>query len=264
MRPPQTNDDGAYGAAFADVYDDWYADVTDVDATVETLLRLSSGGSLLELGVGTGRIAVPLAARLQGRAQLVGIDNSEAMLDVWRAKLDVNPIARSRSTVLCGDMAAHVDRGRYSVVFCTFNTFFNLPTHDAQRWCLRNAAESLTPGGAVVLEFAVFADQPNGADISDGTGVVEVREMSPRPDGSEVTSVSRIDRANHTADGTYVDADGRERSWSIRWATPSMIDEMAREAGLVCVDRWEDFSRRPIRPGSVRQVCVMRRRLKPT
>lgn len=261
MSPSHTSDDGAYGAAFADVYDSWYADVTDVDATVDTLVRLSSGGNLLELGVGTGRIAVPLAMRLQGRARLVGVDSSEAMLDVWRAKLDDNPIARTRSTAVHGDMASFVDPGKFSVAFCTFNTFFNLPTHESQRQCLRNAAASLTPGGAVVLEFAVFPDDVNEPG---GVGVVETSEMRPRPDGSEVTSVSRIDHVHHTAEGTYVDASGRSRSWSIRWATPSMIDEMAHEAGLVCVDRWEDFSRRAIRPDSARQVCVLRRRLRGT
>lgn len=266
MQPTSTSDDGAYGAAFADVYDDWYANVTDVDATVDTLIRLASGGNLLELGVGTGRIAIPLAERLaerpNGNAQIVGVDTSEAMLDQWRAKLANSPGARAHSTVVCGDMANHTDTRRFSVVFCTFNTFFNLPSHEAQRRCLSNAAALLTPGGAIILEFAVFADDRDG-DTLAGT-VSESTETRRRPDGSEVTSTSRIDHVNHTASGTYVDASGRAREWNICWATPAMIDEMAHDAGLVCVDRWEDFSRRPIRSGSVRQVCVLRRRLKGT
>ena len=71
-------DPGAYGAAFADVYDAWYEDVTDVPSTVDTLVRLAGGGNLLELGVGTGRIAVPVAERLAGRARIVGVDASVA------------------------------------------------------------------------------------------------------------------------------------------------------------------------------------------
>ena len=249
---------GAYGAAFADVYDDWYENVTDVPSTVETLLRLSAGGNVLEMGVGTGRIAVPLAERMAGRARLVGVDASKEMLEIWRAKLAVNAEAAARSTVILGDMATSFDGGPFNVVFCTFNTFFNLPTHEAQVDCLRNAANSLTPGGAVVLEFAVF---PEMTDANDGPEIVETRL---RPDGSTVTSISRIDPSTCTASGRFIDDTGRTREWNIRWATPRMIDEMADDAGLVCTDRWGDFSRTPIRIGSVRQVCVMRRRLRGT
>lgn len=249
----------SYGAAFADVYDDWYANVTDVEATVDTLARLSSGGNVLELGVGTGRIATPLAERLSGKARLVGVDSSVEMLDVWRTKLAANDAARSRSVVAHGDMVDCFpeEHRPYAVVFCTFNTFFNLPSHAAQRACLANAAKALSPGGAIVLEFAVFSD----ADSSD-EAATEVVETRSRPDGSVVTSVSSIDRTNHTASGTFTDETGRSRAWSIAWATPSEIDAMAHDVGLVCTDRWEDFARSPIREGSVRQVCVLRRRLR--
>ena len=248
-------DPGAYGAAFADVYDAWYEDVTDVPSTVDTLVRLAGGGNLLELGVGTGRIAVPVAERLAGRARIVGVDASVEMLDSWRAKLQNNDRARERSVVVHGDMTTSFDYGPFSVVFCTFNTFFNLPTHDAQRTCLANAASTLAPGGAVVLEFAVFRDHSSDA------APAEMTETRTRRDGSVVTSTSRIDPSDFTASGSFTDEAGRSRSWNIRWATPLMIDEMAAAAGLVCTDRWEDFSRAPFRDASVRQVCVMRRRL---
>jgi predicted O-methyltransferase YrrM len=253
-------DNAAYGAAFADVYDAWYEDVTDVPATVDTLVRLAGGGNLLELGVGTGRIAIPIAERLAGRARIVGVDASVEMLDVWRAKLDRNDTARARSVVVHGDMRMPFVResfghGPFSVVFCTFNTFFNLPSHEAQRACLANAAAALAPGGAVVLEFAVFHDVDSGAAPSETT------ETRTRRDGTTVTSTSRIDPGDHTASGSFTDDSGRVRPWRIRWATPRMIDQMAAAAGLVCTDRWEDFTRMPFRDGSVRQVCVLRRRL---
>ena len=248
------SDEPTYGDAFADVYDDWYADVTDVADTVDTLARLAGGGNLLELGVGTGRIAVPLAHRLSGRQRITGVDESEAMLSIWRSKLARDDQAAARSTVVQGDMADRVLGGPFSVVFCTFNTFFNLPTHDAQRTCLRSATADLAPGGSIVLEFAVF---PDDGEATRG----EFTDTHQRPDGTTVTSVSVIDPTTHTASGRFSDATGRERRWHIRYATPRMIEEMAHDAGLVVADRWEDFSRRPFLVGSARQVCVLRRRL---
>ena len=246
--------DETYGRVFADVYDDWYADVTNVDETVDTLIRLAGGGNLLELGVGTGRIAVPLAARLGGRARVVGIDESDEMLEIWRGKLSSSPGAATRSVVAKGDMSALLPHGPFTVVFCTFNTFFNLPDHESQRACLRNAAAVLAPGGAIALEFAVFPDD-------DHAVAGEFIEERRRPDGSLVVSTSVIDPAEHTVTGRFTDGAGRERPWRIRYVTPRMLAEMAHDAGLVVADRWEDFGRRPFLATSARQVCVLRRRL---
>ncbi len=249
------NDDSqTYGAVFADVYDDWYSNVTNVEDTVETLVRLAGGGNLLELGVGTGRIAVPLAARLSGRARITGIDESPEMLSVWRTKLSANADATARSLVILGDMSAPLPSGPHAVVFCTFNTFFNLPTHDAQRECLRHASSVLAPGGAIVLEFAVF---PEDDRVTAGEFVDERR----RPDGTIVISTSTIDPGEHTVTGRFTDGAGHQRPWTIRYVTPRMLDEMAHDVGLVVTDRWEDFGRRPFLATSARQVCVLRRRL---
>ena len=250
--------DTTYGRAFADVYDDWYADVTNVGDTVDTLVRLAGGGDLLELGVGTGRIALPLALRLEahrnGRGRIVGIDESEEMLTIWRAKLSAHEGAAAHSEVFRGDMAAPLPPGPFAVVFCTFNTFFNLPDHGAQRACLRNAAAVLAPGGAIVLEFAVFPDDDH---VAKGAFTEERR----RPDGTVVTSTSTVDPAEHTVTGSFTDGEGRERPWRIRYVTPRMLEAMATDAGLVVADRWEDFGRRPFHAASARQVCVLRRRL---
>ena len=243
-----------YGKSFADVYDDWYQNVTNVDETVDTLIRLAAGGDLLELGVGTGRIAIPLARRLSGNQKLTGIDESEEMLEIWRSKLEQESALVVRSNVVRGDMSAPLPRGPYSVVFCTFNTFFNLPSHDAQLSCLLHSADVLAPGGAIVLEFAVFPDAPNAV-------CGEFTDEFIRPDGSSVRSTSVIDPTQHTVTGYFTDAQGRERPWTIRYATPQMIAGMALEAGLVITDVWEDFGRRPFLSGSARQVCVLRRRL---
>lgn len=246
--------DETYGRVFADVYDDWYQKVTNVDETVDTLVRLAGGGDLLELGVGTGRIAVPLAARLGGRARIVGIDESDEMLAIWRAKLSTSPASAARSEIVQGDMSAPLPRGPFAVVFCTFNTFFNLSDHEAQRACLRNAAAVLTPGGAIVLEFAVFPDDEHAV-------AGEFVEERRRPDGTLVVSTSTIDPVEHTVTGRFTDDAGRDRPWRIRYVTPRMLAGMAHDAGLVVTDRWEDFGRRPFLATSARQVCVLRRRL---
>lgn len=242
-----------YGDVFADVYDQWYADVTDVATTVDTLARLSGGGHLLELGVGTGRIALPLAQRLSGPARIVGVDASASMLQRMAEKATGLPAeVRDRIVARLGDMKDPAPGGPFSVVFCTFNTFFNLPDPQAQMECLRNATASLAPGGAVVLETAVFDDDPPHG---------EHRETRIRPDGSAIHSVSRITSA-HTAQGEFSDDHGNVWPWRICFASPARIDEMALQAaGLVCTDRWEDFARRPFVPSSSRQVCVLRRRL---
>lgn len=243
-----------YGRAFADVYDDWYSHVTNVDETVDTLVRLAGGGDLLELGVGTGRIAVPLATRLRGRARVVGIDESDEMLAIWRGKLSAAPDAAARSVVIKGDMSASLPRGPFAVVFSTFNTFFNLPDHESQRICLREAAAVLAPGGAIALEFAVFADDEH---VAAG----EFTEERRRPDGTLVVSRSVIDPREHTVIGRFTDGAGRERPWRIRYVTTRMLAEMAHGAGLALADRWEDFGRRPFLATSTRQVCILRRRL---
>ncbi|MEY2570667.1 MAG: hypothetical protein QOE63_1017, partial [Acidimicrobiaceae bacterium] len=88
----------SYGEGFADVYDDWYADVSDVDATVERIVAIAGGGRVLELGIGSGRLALPLAA--QG-IDVWGIDASPAMVDRLRAKPGGGALP-----VAIGDMAA--------------------------------------------------------------------------------------------------------------------------------------------------------------
>lgn len=250
---PTPNGSAAYGDVFADVYDQWYAGVTDVASTVDTLVRLAAGGRLLELGVGTGRIAVPLAERLSGSSRVVGIDASAPMLRRMADKVAaLRPAVQDRIVMHLGDMKDPAPGGPFSVIFCTFNTFFNLPDTAAQMECLHNASEALAPGGAIVLETAVFADDPP---------VGEIRETRSRPDGSVVSSVSRITSAN-TAEGEFADDRGNVWPWRICFASPVRIEEMARQAGdLVCTDRWEDFARRPFVPSSSRQVCVLRRRL---
>ena len=241
-------DDTTYGRAFADVYDDWYAGVSDVDATVAELVALAGDGPVLELGVGTGRLAIPLAER-GPHLTVVGIDASEEML----ARLD----ARSHPptlTTLRGDMVDDLPSGPFSLVFVAYNTIFNLLTAERQQACFDAVASRLAPVGRFVVEAFVPDEPPRDGDH------VDVRTLTA---DRVVLSVSRHDSVDQRADGQFVElTEGggvRLRPWSIRYAAPDELDHMARRAGLEVEHRWEAFGRLPFRATSARHVTVYRR-----
>lgn len=240
--------DSTYGDRFADVYDDWYHDVSDVASTVAFLTELAPpGGSALELGVGTGRLALPLAA---AGVHVTGIDASAAML----ARLaDKDPLGSV--TAVLGDMAAELPDGPFDVVFVAYNTFFGLTSADRQRECFAAVAARLRPGGAFVIEAFVPAE-PTGEAAN---GAVTVRSITA---DRVVLSVSRHDAEAQLASGQYVEiteAGGvRLRPWQIRFAQPSELDGMAGAAGLALAERYEQFDRSPFGADSPRHVSVYR------
>lgn len=249
-RSVSNNTPPLYGDAFADVYDEWYEHVTDAPATARALHALAGGGNLLELGIGTGRIAIPLAQLLSPGRSVWGIDESQAMLDLCRTKLaDMNPSVAERIHLLQGDMADHLPIGPFSVIFCTFNTFFNLDSEAQQRKCLDAVSQRLAPGGAVVLETAVLT----GANTNAPTITHTAQSSS---DYDPETQIGHGVFTSTSLDGSLV-----ERPWRIRYSTPAQIDEMAAAAGLICTDRWEDFAFTPFHAGSARQVAVWRHRI---
>lgn len=239
-------DDRSYGDGFADVYDDWYADITDVHATTAALAELAAGGPVLELGVGTGRLALPLAA---AGVEVHGIDTSDAMLQRMRAKPDGHLVHAS-----VADMVDGLPDGPFSLVFVAYNTLFSLLTEDRQRACFGAVASRLRPGGSFAVE--AFVPEVEGGPTSS----VSVRSVTV---DRVVLSVNTADAANQLASGQYVDiteAGGvRLRPWSIRWATPAQLDDMAAGAGLRLTDRWSGFDRTPFGPDSARHVSVYRR-----
>lgn len=249
-------DGRTYGDAFCDVYDDWYHDVSDVDATVADLLALAAihdgkpPGPILELGVGTGRLAVPLARA--GRAlgvRVTGIDASEAML-ARLAERDAEQLVEA----VAGDMVEHLPEGPFALVFVAYNTLFNLTAEGAQAACLAAVAERLLPGGRFVVEAFVPDDPPREGDH------VSVRSIAA---DRVVLSVSVHDARRRTAEGQFVEiteAGGiRLRPWSIRYSTPSELDAWAAAAGLELEHRWEAFGRVPLTDDSARHVSVYRR-----
>ena len=221
-----------YGDRFADVYDDWYGDVSDADATVERVASLAAAAGsdrVLELGAGSGRLAVPLAAR--GLATWA-VDASLAMVERLRGKP-----GGERVHTIVGDMAAlPLSPGaRFGVVLCAFNTLFNLTTMEAQRRCLADAAARLAPKGArVVIEaFVASLDDPSDAAV----GAVEPRHIGV---DEVVLTVSRLDPTSHTITGQHVqitEAGIRLRPWMLRYLSPDELDVVASEAGLRLVER---------------------------
>lgn len=241
-------DDTTYGRAFADVYDDWYAGVSDVDATVAELVELAGDGPVLELGIGTGRLAIPLAER-GPHLTVVGIDASEEML----ARLSARPHPSTLAAHV-GDMVDDLPTGPFSLVFVAYNTIFNLLTAERQQACFHAVASRLAAGGRFVVEAFVPDDPPRDGDH------VDVRTLSA---DRVVLSISRHDSAGQRADGQFVElteAGGvRLRPWSIRYAPPDELDLMAGRAGLDVEHRWEAFGRVPFRASSARHVTVYRR-----
>lgn len=239
-------DRDTYGERFASVYDDWYDGITDASACAALVAELADtdrhagGGPVLELGVGTGRLALPLAELGLG---VVGVDSSPAMLAALAAK----PGGAAVEAVL-GDMAdPPVGDRRFAVVLIAYNTLFNLVDVADQQRCLRNVASLLLPGGSLVVE--AFVPAP---------GVAE-QAVSPRTITADrvVLSVSRSDPERQEALGQYVDiteAGISLRPWHIRWSTPEQLDEMAADAGLVLADRWSDWSRSPFGPDAAAHV----------
>jgi SAM-dependent methyltransferase len=236
----------SYGDAFADVYDDWYERISDADSTVELLADLAAELAplpVLELGVGTGRLAIPLAAR---GVQVVGLDASAAML----ARLADNDPAGSVATQL-GDMVDDQPVGPFAVVFVAFNTFFGLLDETRQQSCFSAVAQRLAPGGAFVIEAFVPEPQP-GASVT-------VRSMTT---DSVVLSVSTHDEVAQTAQGHYISISEtggvRMRPWAIRYATVEQLDAMAIASGFRLAERWEDAQRATFTAESARHISLYR------
>jgi SAM-dependent methyltransferase len=237
----------SYGDRFADVYDDWYQGLDDVDATVASLLELAGHGSVLELGVGTGRLAIPLAGAGASRSITVhGIDSSAAMLDVMRAKPGAELV-----DLHVGDMVDDMPAGPFDMVFVAYNTLFNLADPDRQAGCFSAVAERLSVGGRFVVEAFVPDDPPR-----DGSAI-SVRSMTV---DRVVLSVSVHHPTEQLAEGQFVELTEagtvRLRPWSIRYAPPDELDAMAAAAGLQLEHRWLGFGDRDFLDGDERHVSV--------
>ena len=235
--------DDYFGDEVAATYDEATADMSAdsvVAPTVGLLADLADGGRALEFGIGTGRIALPLARR---GIEVHGIDLSGAMVERLRAKQGGADIG-----VTIGDFADTRVPGEFSLTYLVFNTICNLITQDAQVACFTNAARHLRPGGSFVIEVGI----PALRLLPPGQRVV------PFAVGEDDWAYDVYDCATQEMSSNYVDEHGR-RSIPFRYVWPSELDLMARIAGLALADRWEDWDRRRFTHESTRHVSVWRK-----
>jgi SAM-dependent methyltransferase len=230
---------------------DWFEDWADrydaglgsmgeaaaIDPVVDLLAELAGDGDALELAIGTGRIALPLAAR---GVPVQGIDLSAPMLEQLRAKPGGDAIP-----VMAGDMTTTRVDGTFRVAYLVFNSINNLTTQDAQVACFVNAAAHLEPGGCFVIEVGV----PDLQRLPPGERYVPigVRDAYIGMDEYDVVTQGLISHHQST---------GRRQSIPFRYVWPSELDLMARIAGMTLRDRWQDWRRTPFTAESRKHVSV--------
>lgn len=243
MESAEGYDAATYGDRIADAYDELPTHPRDADVAVACLADLCAGGPTLELGIGTGRLALPLARR---GVAVSGVDASEAMV----AKLRAKP-GGDRIPVTIGDFADVDVDIPFDLVFVAYSTFFALPDADAQRRCFDGVAAHLTPGGRFVIE--AFVPDP-GRFVRDQH--LEVRHVDL---DSAVLSVSRHDATAQRVNSLLVRlANEGVRTWPVRlrYSYPEELDAMARDAGLRLEQRWGGWAREPFTDDSVKHVSV--------
>lgn len=234
-----------YGDLIADVYDDWYSARMDPTATVAFLAALAGPGRALELGVGTGRIALPLAG---AGVTVLGIEASTAMIERLRKKP-----GGDRLPVILGDFADVGADGRFTLVYAPFTTFFALPSQSEQVRCLRNVAAHLEPGGSFVLDAFV----PDPARYDRGQRLAVESLGAPYV----LLEASRHDPAAQRISSAHVvvtEAGVRIFPVELRYVWPAELDLMAQLAGLTLAGRYHDYERRPFTAQSTHHVSVYR------
>jgi SAM-dependent methyltransferase len=234
-----------YGERIADVYDEWYRKL-DHAAECPLLAELAAGGRALELGIGTGRIALPLA---KAGIEVHGIEASPAMVDRLRAKSGGEAIP-----VTIGDMADVPVTGEFALVFVVFNTFFMLTSQADQVRCFRNVAAHLAPGG----RFLVHAFVPDTSRVERGQDL-SVREAALDRVRLDATTYDSINQRLETTQVRLTPEGVRLVHAKLRFTYPSELDLMAQLAGLELEARWGSFAREPFCADSAFAVSVYRR-----
>jgi SAM-dependent methyltransferase len=239
-------DAARYGSSgIADEYDDLYADEWDTDGAVACLAALAQGGRVLEFGIGTGRLALPL---LENGISVHGVDGSEEMV----AKLRAKPRGRELPVTI-GDFAVVDAGGGFALVVLAANTIFALPDQRAQVACFANAARHLAPGGAFVIEAWV----PDVGAFRRNR-LVRQRLLSEDVMSIESARLEPAEQRMRTTQAVFRNGSVRLYAANHRYAWPSELDLMAELAGLTRESRWADWLHRPFTDDSAHHITTYR------
>jgi SAM-dependent methyltransferase len=238
------DDDGYFDERIAARYDETSGEMFDrvvVDPTVDFLVKLAGSGRALELGIGTGRIALPLAAR---GVPVHGIELSKAMAERLHAKHGGEDVG-----VTMGDFATTTVDGSFSLAYLVFNTIMNLTTQAAQVACFRNVAAHLEPDGCFIIEVGVPGLQrlPPGETFQVFYG------------SEDYWGIDEYDVANQGLISHHLEiVDGQLGRFSVpfRYVWPSELDLMAELAGMRLRERWGGWNREPFTSESTKHVSV--------
>lgn len=236
--------DETYGEKVSGVYDDWY---THVDPhAIDLLAELAGDGRALELGIGTGRIALPLVSR---NVNVSGIDAAQSMIDRLSKKPNADKIK-----VYKGSFADVDVEGQFELVYVVFNTFFALASQDEQVRCFRNVAAHLTDAGSFLIEaFVPNLNRFTGGQVNWATKVTE--EVVELDVGQHDAAAQRV------VSQKVVLKDGSVKLYpvQIRYAWPSELELMAQLAGLRLRERWGSWQRGSFDSDSGKHISIYER-----
>ena len=233
--------DETYGERVAGVYDEWYSDYDPL--AIDALAELAHGGRALELGIGTGRIALPLSGR---NVEVHGIDAASSMISRLRTKPGSDQIKVTHGSFV--DVAVE---GEFALIYVVFNTFFALSSQEDQVRCFRNVAEHLSPGGCFVIEAFV----PDMTRFHHGQSNWATKVAADQVE----LDVGRHDQATQRViSQKVVITDGTVRLYpvQIRYVWPSELDLMAQLAGLRLRERWSDWKQEPFTSESGKHISI--------
>jgi SAM-dependent methyltransferase len=232
-----------YGARWADNYDEWHKGLMDDEGAVQAIAELADGGPVLEFGVGTGRLAVPLAER---GVEVVGVDISPEMLSKLKEKT-------SAVTVVEADMTTVSLEREFALAYIAFNSIFVLETQEGQVELFRNAARHLRSGGRFALETVIIkAPSPDQGKLS----VVHVEA------DQVILSGGTVDWSKSLYTGTWMVIEPSGTTFypmSGRHVTHAEMDLMAQLAGLELESRWGNWQGGEFGPKSELHVSIYRK-----
>ncbi len=233
----------SYGDAFADVYDRWYENITDAEATARFVaMRAAAELPVLELGVGTGRLVGPM---IRAGLHVVGVDASAAMLEICAT-------AHPEVSLILADLATFSPTKPIGGALCAFNTLFNLTRAEDQLNLITQIGKALTPGAPLVVEAITGFGLDQAPEQSVGLSEVDPERT--------VMSATVVDAVSQTITGQHVEYEPdntiKKRNWQLRWSTVVQLDEMASAAGLKLSERYADWSQTAFEESSQKHISV--------